>query len=404
MALTRKVRGAGPRFPLNAVDANGGHRLEGTLTAMEGNRYLWEPASGGDAMESGHLPWFVRTLAPEGFLGRLQARRWSAEIPVPPSLADWGDDDFLVAAALRGGDMPGHYILGEESLSRWLDGPETPSAEETGMGDYPSLALRMLKGGHPGSSAGGEQPKFTVFRDGMHRVVKFSPPLDTPTGRRWGDLLVCEHLAHLSIRAAGLLAAESAVSECRGRMFLDVARFDRHGLLGRSPLASLGVVDDEFFGYRDSWENAAGRLSGQGMVCAHDRDAMLWLAGFARLTGNTDRHFGNLSFCGFDALGRRFTLMPVYDMLPMCLAPVNGEVLRHDVALPPVSGPHADSVAAAAGAALQFWALVAGDGRLSAGFARLAGETHSRVADWLLDWRRTGDPAHMPIDEPGPGM
>ena len=97
MALTRKVRGAGPRFPLNAVDANGGHRLEGTLTAMEGNRYLWEPASGGDAMESGHLPWFVRTLAPEGFLGRLQARRWSAEIPVPPSLADWGDDDFLVA-------------------------------------------------------------------------------------------------------------------------------------------------------------------------------------------------------------------------------------------------------------------------------------------------------------------
>ena len=46
-------------------------------------------------------------------------------------------------------------------------------------------------------AAGGEQPKFlTTLRDetgGFHPVlVKFSAPMDQPTGQRWADLLLCE--------------------------------------------------------------------------------------------------------------------------------------------------------------------------------------------------------------------
>lgn len=50
------------------------------------------------------------------------------------------------------------------------------------------------------SSAGGEQPKFTIRekkQDGSitHWLIKFSPPANTPSGIRWADLLICKHIA-----------------------------------------------------------------------------------------------------------------------------------------------------------------------------------------------------------------
>src|SRR5690606_41232569 len=52
----------------------------------------------------------------------------------------------------------------------------------------------------PGSSAGGEQPKFLarlLDGSGAERsvLVKFSAPMDQTPGRRWADLLACEWLA-----------------------------------------------------------------------------------------------------------------------------------------------------------------------------------------------------------------
>jgi hypothetical protein len=381
MPTKRKIRGLGPTFPLHAVNAQGESRLVGMLTALDAG-FLWEPESG-PAVQFGHLPWFARTTAPEGFLGRLAAQAWSGKIPVSPRLTDWGDDDFIVAAALRGEDMPGHFILGHESLSRWLDGSAggkrlTPPVRAREC--YPDMAEALLRGEPAGSSAGGEQPKFTCFsEDHRHVIVKFSPPLDAPAGRRWGDLLVCEDLAAKTIQEAGFAAAQCDALEQGGRMFLESARFDRQGIRGRNPMASLGVVDDEFFGYRDSWENAATRLAEAGKLAESDRDAVLWLSAFGRLIGNTDRHFGNLSLGGFDTAGLRFSLLPAYDMLPMRLAPVHGEVSGRDVEFLDADRTQAG----AAEAALRFWRSAADDPRISPDFSALALETHGRLGDWM---------------------
>ncbi len=48
-------------------------------------------------------------------------------------------------------------------------------------------------------------------------------------------------------------------------------------------------------------------------------------ATFGQLIGNTDMHFGNLSF--FVSSGGPLALTPVYDMLPMLYAPIGGDEL-----------------------------------------------------------------------------
>lgn len=69
-----------------------------------------------------------------------------------------------------------------------------------------------MQAGDAGSSAGGEFPKFTSFREHegqrAHVIVKFSGNDHTPGVQRWSDLLVCEHLALGAV--AGQLVARGA--------------------------------------------------------------------------------------------------------------------------------------------------------------------------------------------------
>ncbi len=64
---------------------------------------------------------------------------------------------------------------------------------------YGELAKAAAQGEIPGSSAGGEQPKFTAFAmtpDGpRHVIVKFSEPDQGLVQEFWRDLLLAEHLA-----------------------------------------------------------------------------------------------------------------------------------------------------------------------------------------------------------------
>lgn len=70
--------------------------------------------------------------------------------------------------------------------------PSTQRAER-----YAALAHATLAGERAGSSAAGEQPKFTACvadADGSprHVIVKFSEPVEgNPVARRWADLLIC---------------------------------------------------------------------------------------------------------------------------------------------------------------------------------------------------------------------
>ena len=98
------------------------------------------------------------------------------------------------------------------------------------LADYDELTRNIDKRLPAGSSAGGEQPKFTstVPVDGnplhdAHCIVKFTPPRGTPFGERWHDLLQLEHLAnevlrlptHLSVLQRWVAALERAMEASR---------------------------------------------------------------------------------------------------------------------------------------------------------------------------------------------
>ncbi len=100
---------------------------------------------------------------------------------------------------------------------------------------------------------------------------------------------------------------------------MEVKRFDRVGESGRKAVLSLFALATKYLGHLESWTAAARDLVDQNRIGAEDARKIRWLDTFGQLIGNTDRHFGNLSFfVGEDGTMR---LAPVYDMQPMIFAP-----------------------------------------------------------------------------------
>ncbi len=182
-------------------------------------------------------------------------------------------------------------------------------------------------------------PKFVATRvdeDGAVPVlVKFSPQGVDGGARRTADLLRCEHHALASLRLAGIAAAQTAVIEADGRVFLEVQRFDRRGG-GRVGVVSLLALAPHAGCDLDSWTRAADGLLECGAISTASHERIHWLERYGELIGNTDRHAGNLSF-GFDE-GVVGELTPVYDMLPMGYAVRNGE-FRTAALTPPSPTP-----------------------------------------------------------------
>ena len=60
--------------------------------------------------------------------------------------------------------------------------------------------LVVARGDAAGSSAAGEQPKFSTYaqtaQGAAHVIVKFSETLDSPVSQRWRDLLLAELASH----------------------------------------------------------------------------------------------------------------------------------------------------------------------------------------------------------------
>ncbi len=100
-------------------------------------------------------------------------------------------------------------------------------------------------------------------------------------------------------------------------MCLEVTRFDRVGAYGRRGCVTLAAWSDAHDGERDDWPRATARMVQGGWLgeSAFDQVRQRWW--FGRLIGNTDMHFGNLSFFVDGQLP--FQLTPNYDMLPMLL-------------------------------------------------------------------------------------
>jgi hypothetical protein len=376
-ALLREIEGIGARWPLRRIDESGAVRELGKLNALAGGEYFFQPES--RAFASGGLtkglPYYLQDQRPAGFLGRAVPRRYP-ELALPQRVLDWNDDHYLRYLAQRGSDTVGDLVLGDVALDAALRSmhERVVVREAERATRYPQLVTEVMEGGLPGSSAHGEHPKFVTLLETAsphHVLVKFSPSVNTRVGQRWSDLLVAEHLAHEILRRDGIAAAQSRIERFSDRTYLETVRFDRAGRDGRVGVTSLFAIDSVLYGKLDNWIDAGKRLETDGRIDAGTLAQIRLLATFGALIANTDRHLGNLA-C-FDRYDGRFTLAPVYDMLPMLYAPEHDE-LPERVFTP--SPPSADSLKVygrARALAESYWEACARDERISAEFRRVAG-------------------------------
>ncbi len=376
--LPREVPGVGGQVVIHAVQADGSVQFFGTLYPLAGDGFWMEEADREHGHSARHdsLPWFLYDMRPQGFLGRGFVQSHPT-LQLPANLSHWSDDHILKALVNAGEDQPGNLLVGATAFDRFHTLPAPLRGAAPVVTDpttqYPALALQALDQTAVGSSAGGEQPKFSAVRDGQAVLVKFSPADDSAASQRWRDLLVCEGLALQTLTAAGIDAAHTVIEQAAGRVFLESRRFDRTPEGGRVGMVSLEVYDRQYIGQGSNWVDTAQRSDRAGPERLHPDDvsAIGLLDAFGALIANTDRHHGNLSLLLQD---HRWRLAPAYDMLPMLYAPVAGEVVTRDLAAqPPRPTVHTLAVwPQARDLALRFWQAVAQDPRVSDGFRALA--------------------------------
>jgi hypothetical protein len=296
---------------------------------------------------------------------------------VPADPREWSDDDNLIYLNAMSENLSGNLVIGDDGLRRSLARSPLLAAENAldpifrhpvYLGFANEIARKL-----PESSAGGEQPKFleTLRGDEGTRsvLVKFSAPMDQPAGRRWGDLLIAEFIAHEILAEAGLAGTGAEILNTGERTFLEIPRFDRTASGGRRGLTSLHslLAATGNLHVRD-WPAAAAALHRLGLIDDTCVSTIQLLHAYGELIGNSDMHAGNLSFFLEDTLP--FRLAPAYDMLPMLWAPgPQGEIVsRRFEPAPPLPSLLAIWREAAA-LAERFWDRLHQDDRISASFA-----------------------------------
>ncbi|MEE4481766.1 type II toxin-antitoxin system HipA family toxin YjjJ [Serratia ficaria] len=307
--------------PIYRITDEGRIRPLGELIPVRPEGFVMVPADN-VSLHSDGLPWWLFDMRPQGYLGRAYASTYAADLGLSADPEQWTDSDVVKALLAHGHDAIGNLLVGEQARDRFLEMPEPRPVERATA--YPALALAAAAGDVPGSSAGGEQPKFCTYTERGHVLVKFSAPDDNPVSERWRDLLLAEHLA---LRVLGV---ETQVLDFGSQRFLEIPRFDRVGQLGRIGVFSLRALDAEFVGNaRAPWPVLVDSLVAGGHVhpdAAADT-ARLWA--FGTLIGNTDMHHGNLSF--ISSHGRPYHLAPAYDILPMGFAPRAGGAIVNEL-------------------------------------------------------------------------
>lgn len=335
-ALRRPPPGIDAPIPVFRIGDNGLASPIGQLEPLQGGFYAITQLETNAFRLFQGMPFFLRDLRPQGFLGRMEPGR-NSDLELPADILLWTDEQTLKYIARRSEHAAGNLILGNESYARHIaDGAkivQTMVLDSDRLARYPDMATHSMQGEPPGSSAGGEQPKFTAViqrgaqPDTAERViVKFSPGVDTPSGRRWADLLICEHLALEVLARNGIAAARTAILESGGRVFLEVVRFDRIGLRGRLPMATFSALDGDLGMMDQNWTTVARELGRLGQLSRKDVSTVEILDLYGSLIGNTDKHHGNIAVAWtFDKPHR---LLEAFDMLPMLYRPnAHGEIV-----------------------------------------------------------------------------
>lgn len=377
-AITRAIRSLPVAIPIIQVSPTGSTSQMGMLTTLEGGGYLYLVAGGRSELFEG-LPWFLQDMRPQGYVGRSFRDAYAQGLGLSENLAEWSDDDVLYALSEYGEDTPGNLIVGDKALQRFLTADDGVSISAGKLAShYDRMAAAAVQGGVPGSSAGGEHPKFLLHDGERDVIVKFSPLLDgSAAATRWKDLLIAEHVASLTLRKGGIAVPDNRIVISAKRCYLESARFDRSGVKGRIATVSFEAVDNGFVGARRSWSASEAVLRAHKTITAECGAQISLLEWFGRCIANTDMHFGNLSFF-WDRLDGTvsLSLAPIYDMLPMLYAPEKSEVVERVF-----NPPRAAEAGAALELAHQFWNDLAVRDEVSEAFRKIAAENAARVGN-----------------------
>ena len=390
-ALRREIPGVGLSFPIHEISSDGKTFRLGVLHGIYPAGFYFESYAP-KRMASRFfedLPYFLNDVRPSGFLGRLIPQKYS-DLNLPKDINAWSANDCLRYLTRHGSDLVGNLILGDAAFRKYLTNQTSRVVvtPEDRARVYPKMADDVLRLGDPGSSAGGEQPKFSavVGYPPTDVLVKFSPPASkSETGRRIADLLLCEHISLGLLEKAGVSAAHCEIIFGGDRLFLEVRRFDRITPSGRRGVISLGVLDAEFSGKGQSWVERSKGLLEEGIITGAADTQIRWRQLYGRLIANTDMHPGNLSF--YLELPNTAALAPVYDMLPMLYMPQGGQVLDQTFTPPMPDSGDADIWLSAWTAACSFWQAVSRDERISETFRAIAAENLKKLnaQDHLAD-------------------
>lgn len=330
-ALRDNRRGL-PDIPIYRVSLEGTIKKLGILIPVYPDGFVMRQEDGKTTHSDG-VPWWLFDMLPQGYLGRAYAVQHASALGLPTDIKKWDDSDSLRALLAHGYDVIGNLLLGDIAREQFINVIEPCVSTRE---DYVRLAYEAASGGNPGSSAGGEQPKFTAYNGKRYVIVKFSDFDDNPVSERWRDLLFAEHVALETLREAEIPASKTTILDIGNQRFLEVERFDRIGKFGRLGVYSLKALDAEFVGKAtESWSVIAQSLVVEKQINAQAAKIASVLWAFGTLIGNSDMHNGNLSFVSDH--GRPFSVSPAYDMTSMAFAPRSGGGLSNSLSAPNIS-------------------------------------------------------------------
>lgn len=351
-ALTQSIQGLPARHALLCDGPDGVPQHFGELTYLSGDR-VHVRSGPHEWLTQGGLPWFLTPLQPQGFLGR-ELARLRPDFPADPERWSLAQLLYFVVNHVR--DPSGAFGVDGPALSV----PDAVRSEAPSLADAcDQLAAQAGISLPAGSSAAGEQPKFLLREpDGTRWIVKFSPPRGTPFGERWHALLHLEKLALDVLQGHGVACADTRMVETATRTFLLSRRFDRSALFGYRHLVAAAAVHDHFVRVpRQHWVGTCRALLGQALLSPQGVDTAAQAFLFGQFIGNTDMHFGNLSFFVDNVARPHFEVTPIYDMLPMMWRPSihSGSLDADPLRQPPVLAGFAAQADAVRDWAVDYW-------------------------------------------------
>ncbi len=97
-------------------------------------------------------------------MGRAWGRNLAGQLNLTEDIRLWQEEDVLYALTVFNGEYTGGWLVGERNYQRWITAPRPAAIPlDQKLTRYEQLAHDALAGEIVGSSAGGEQPKFTCY-------------------------------------------------------------------------------------------------------------------------------------------------------------------------------------------------------------------------------------------------